>query len=99
MRAENAVLEVGTFAGFSALAWYVGTRATNVEIVTLDVRGEGLHFTTKMFKEFDVEDRICIIKGLAASTWVYSGRGDLGTPPDSSRVWALTTGTLVGYGH
>lgn len=64
----NAVLEVGTFTGFSALAWYEGTRATNAEIITLDVRGEVLNFTRKMFNELGVDDRIRVIEGPAAST-------------------------------
>ncbi|KAK3171658.1 hypothetical protein OEA41_003742 [Lepraria neglecta] len=65
--APKRVLEVGTFTGFSALAWYEGTRATNAEIITLDVRGEVLNFTRKMFKELGVDDRIRVIEGPAAS--------------------------------
>ena len=64
----NLVLEVGTFTGFSALAWYEGTRATKAEIITLDVRGEVLNFTRKMFSELGVDDRIKVIEGPAAST-------------------------------
>ena len=62
------VLEVGTFTGFSALAWYEGTRATKAEIITLDVRGEVLNFTRKMFSDLGVDDRIKVIEGPAAST-------------------------------
>ena len=64
----NLVLEVGTFTGFSALAWYEGTRTTKAEIITLDVRGEVLNFTRKMFAELGVDDRIKVIEGPAAST-------------------------------
>ena len=62
------VLEIGTFTGFSALAWYEGTRATNAEIVTLDVRGEVLNFTRKYFKDLGVDDRITVVEGPAIST-------------------------------
>ena len=64
----NLVLEIGTFTGFSALAWYEGTRTTKAEIITLDVRGEVLNFTRKMFADLGVDDRIKIIEGPAAST-------------------------------
>ena len=64
----NLVLEVGTFTGFSALAWYEGTRATKAEIITLDVRGEVLNFTRKMFSDLGVDDRIKVVEGPAAST-------------------------------
>ncbi|KAL6721254.1 arylformamidase [Lecanora helva] len=63
-----SVLEVGTFTGFSALAWYEGTRATEAEIVTLDIRGEVLAFTRKMFEEMGVDDRIKIKEGLASES-------------------------------
>ena len=66
MSQQYSVLEVGTFTGFSALAWYEGTRATSAEIVTLDVRGEVLNFTRKMFKDVGVDDRIKVIEGPAA---------------------------------
>ncbi|KAL2059190.1 hypothetical protein ABVK25_000482 [Lepraria finkii] len=76
--APKRVLEVGTFTGFSALAWYEGTRATNAEIITLDVRGEVLNFTRKMFKELGVDDRIRVIEGPAASTLEHAeGQFDL----------------------
>ena len=65
---DNLVLEVGTFTGFSALAWHEGTRATKAEIITLDVRGEVLNFTRKMFSDLGVDDRIKVIEGPAAST-------------------------------
>lgn len=64
----TVVLEVGTFTGFSALAWYEGTRSTAAEIVTLDIRGEVLNFTRKMFKAVGVDDRITVIEGPAAES-------------------------------
>ena len=64
------VLELGTYTGFSAVAWYEGTRATNAEIVTLDLPSEGLKNTRKYFKELAVDDRITVIEGPAAETSV-----------------------------
>lgn len=66
--APKRVLEVGTFTGFSALAWYEGTRATNAEIVTLDNRSDVLAATAKMFKEVGVDERIKVVEGPAAKT-------------------------------
>lgn len=66
--APQRILEIGTFTGFSALAWYEGTRATQAEILTLDVRGEVLAFTRKMFQDAGVDDRIRIIEGPAAAS-------------------------------
>ena len=66
--APSRVLEIGTFTGFSALAWYEGTRATNAEIVTLDVRGEVLRFTRDMFHRTGVDDRVRVVEGPAAAT-------------------------------
>lgn len=64
------MLEVGTYTGFSAVAWYDGTRANKAEIVTLDIRNEVLDRTRKFFKELEVDDRITVIAGPAAETLV-----------------------------
>lgn len=68
MRSVNAVLEVGTLTGFSTLACKEDTRATNAGIVTLDVRGEVLHFIREMLNELGVDDCLRIIEGPAALT-------------------------------
>ncbi len=64
------MLEIGSYTGFSAVAWYEGTRANKAEIVTLDRRNEVLEQTYKFFKELEVDDRITVIEGPAAETWV-----------------------------
>ena len=74
----DSVLELGTFAGFSAVAWYEGTRATKAEIVTLDVRSDILDIARDFFKELAVEDRITVVEGPAARTSVWispTGKG------------------------
>ncbi|KAK4696556.1 hypothetical protein P7C71_g1389, partial [Lecanoromycetidae sp. Uapishka_2] len=67
-RVSEYLLDVGTFTGFSALAWHEGTRATKAEIVTLDVGGETLNTTRKFFKDVGVDDRVTTVEGQAAST-------------------------------
>ena len=62
------VLELGTFTGFSALAWYEGTRETKAEIITLDIRGEVLNFARKLFRDLKVNDRIQVMEGPASSS-------------------------------
>lgn len=64
------VLELGTFTGVSALAWYDGTRANQAEIVTLDVRADVVERTRAFFKQLGVDDRITPIAGPAAETSV-----------------------------
>ena len=63
------VLEIGTFTGFSALAFYKGTRGTNSKIVTMDVRGEVLQFTRKMIGDLGADDRIDFMEGPAAISY------------------------------
>ncbi|KAG8529638.1 uncharacterized protein KY384_005119 [Bacidia gigantensis] len=65
---ESAVLEVGTFTGFSALAWYEGTKATQAEIVTLDLPGDMMDKTREFFKEVGVDDRVKSVVGPAVET-------------------------------
>ncbi|KAL8953258.1 MAG: hypothetical protein Q9222_000863 [Ikaeria aurantiellina] len=65
---HSEVLEIGTFTGFSALAWYEGTKATEAEIVTLDIQSEILKTTSTLFKELGVDDRITLVEGPAATT-------------------------------
>jgi predicted O-methyltransferase YrrM len=62
------VLEIGTYSGFSALAWYEGTRATAAEIVTLELSTEMIEVSTKLFKDLKVDDRIKIVEGPADKT-------------------------------
>ena len=62
------VLELGTYTGFSAVAWYDGTRANKAEIVTLDNRTDVLERTRAFFKQLGVDDRITSTAGPAAET-------------------------------
>ncbi|KAL2367739.1 hypothetical protein RJZ57_007894 [Blastomyces gilchristii] len=39
-RKPRRILEIGTYSGYSALAWYEGTKATQAEIITLELSPE-----------------------------------------------------------
>ena len=65
----RAVLEIGTFTGFSAIAWYEGTKATQAEIVTLDIRSDILDTAREIFKTLQVDDRVKVVEGPALKTY------------------------------
>ena len=60
------VLDIGTFTGFSALAWYEGSRHTKAEIVTLEVHPLMVEVAQQMFERYAANDRITCIEGKAA---------------------------------
>ena len=68
MTRSTSVLEFGTFTGFSALAWYEGTRSTNAEIITLERRNDLIDSAKNVFEELGVDDRIKILPGPAQSS-------------------------------
>lgn len=70
-------LELGTLTGFSALAWYEGTKTSNVEIVSFDVRSAVLETTSDFFKERVVAHRITLVGFSAAKTFVQPTEGPL----------------------
>lgn len=61
----STVLEVGCFSGFSALAWYEGTKATQAEIITLELGPKMIQASKDAFKKYKVEDRVTLIEGYA----------------------------------
>ena len=65
---RRTVLEVGTFSGFSALAWYEGTKATQAQIVTLELSPEMIKVAREIFKKTGVEDRVELVEGPASET-------------------------------
>ncbi|KAL8654024.1 MAG: hypothetical protein Q9210_001765 [Variospora velana] len=60
--------------GFSAVAWYEGTRNSKAEIVGLDIRSEVLETTSNFFTEFGVADRITLVEGPAAKSSVQRSK-------------------------
>ena len=71
------VLDIGTYSGFSALAWYEGTKKKQAEIVTLELSKEMIAITRSVFEKNQVEDRIKMAEGLA------SERSGFGKPSSS----------------
>ncbi|KAF3010364.1 hypothetical protein E8E14_009515 [Neopestalotiopsis sp. 37M] len=67
-RRPKRVLEIGCFSGYSALAWYEGTKDTQAEIVTLELSPKMIAASKKAFKENNVEDRVKLIEGPADQT-------------------------------
>lgn len=66
----HPVLEIGCYSGYSALAWYEGTRDTQAEIVTLELSPKMVAASRAAFKKYGVEDRIKLIEGPADQTCV-----------------------------
>ncbi|KND89161.1 putative O-methyltransferase YrrM [Tolypocladium ophioglossoides CBS 100239] len=64
-RNPKRVLEIGTFSGYSAIAWYQGTKATQAEIVTLELSPKMIAASREAFRKFGVEDRVKLIEGPA----------------------------------
>ena len=64
------VLEIGCFSGYSALAWYEGTKETQAEIVTLELSPKMIAASRKAFQEYGVDDRVTLIEGPADETCV-----------------------------
>lgn len=72
MLTGNKVLELGTFTGISALAFYEATRDIGTEIVTLDVEKEFIAIAQTAFERYQATDRIKIIEGDCVKTLVVS---------------------------
>ena len=71
------MLDIGTYSGFSALAWYEGTKKTQAEIVTLELSKEMIAIARNVFEKNQVGDRIKMAEGLA------SERSGFGKPSSS----------------
>lgn len=60
-----AVLEIGCYTGYSALAWYEATEATKAEIITLELDPKMIAASRTTFDRYDLDDRITLIEGPA----------------------------------
>lgn len=67
-RKPKRVLEIGCFSGYSALAWYEGTKDTKAEIVTLEYSPKMIAASREAFAKYGVEDRITLVEGPAEKT-------------------------------
>lgn len=68
MLCAQTVLEIGSYSGYSALAWYEGTRDTNAEIITLELSPKMIAASRKTFEQYGVTDRVTLIEGPADQT-------------------------------
>ncbi|KAK0630430.1 S-adenosyl-L-methionine-dependent methyltransferase [Bombardia bombarda] len=64
-RKPKRVLEIGCYSGYSALAWYEGTKDTQAEIISLELSPKMIEASRAAFKKFGVEDRVKLIEGYA----------------------------------
>ena len=62
------ILEVGCYSGFSAVAWYEGTKQTGAEIVTLELSSDMIRASRKTFDDLSLNDRVKLIEGPAAES-------------------------------
>ncbi|KAI5867001.1 putative SAM-dependent O-methyltransferase [Durotheca rogersii] len=77
-RKPKRILEIGCYSGYSALAWYEGTKDTQAEIVTLELSPKMIAASRKAFKKYGVEDRIKLVEGPAdQSLQTLEGEFDL----------------------
>lgn len=64
-RKPKRILEFGCYSGYSALAWYEGTKTTGAEIITLELSQVMIDASRKIFDKYNVNDRIKLIEGPA----------------------------------
>lgn len=62
------MLEIGSYTGYSAIAWYEGTKETQAEIVTLELSPKMVAASQQAFAKFGVEDRVKLVEGPADKT-------------------------------
>ncbi|MCJ1360923.1 hypothetical protein MMC16_000018 [Acarospora aff. strigata] len=67
-RKARRILEIGCYSGYSALAWYEGTKSTKAEIITLELSPEMIAASRKTFDKYNVNDRIKLIEGPAGDS-------------------------------
>jgi predicted O-methyltransferase YrrM len=64
-RKPKRILEIGCYSGYSALAWYEGTKSTQAEIITLELSQVMIDASKAAFKKYGVNDRVKLIEGPA----------------------------------
>lgn len=73
-----AVLEIGCFTGYSALAWYESTVSTQAEIITLELDPKMIAASRKTFDRYKLNDRVTLMEGAAQdSIEKLSGQFDI----------------------
>ncbi|KAH8163412.1 hypothetical protein CIB48_g4822 [Xylaria polymorpha] len=62
------ILEIGSYSGFSAVAWFEATAKTNTEIVTLEIEPRMVNATKRNIEKYKMQDRVKLIEGPAQDT-------------------------------
>lgn len=64
----SLVLEIGSYSGFSALAWYEATVKQNSEIITLEIEQRMIDATKRTIERNNMQDRVTLLEGPAQDT-------------------------------
>lgn len=64
------MLELGTFTGVSALAFYEATKDTLAEIITIDISERFLKIAQDAFNRYGATDRIHVVQGACLQMYV-----------------------------
>ncbi|KAL1615418.1 putative secondary metabolism biosynthetic enzyme [Neofusicoccum ribis] len=67
-RKPKRILEIGCYSGYSALAWYEGTRDTGAEIITLELSQVMIDASRATFDKHQVTDRVKLLEGPASES-------------------------------
>ena len=59
------VLEIGSYSGFSALAWYEATVDTQAEIITTEIEPRMIAATKRTINQYGLTDRVTLLEGPA----------------------------------
>lgn len=58
-----AVLEIGSYTGYSALAWYKSTVSTQAEVITLELDPKMIAASRRMFEQYKLKYWVTPIEG------------------------------------
>lgn len=64
-RQAKRILEIGSYSGYSALAWYEGTKRTKADIILLELSPEMIAATRRTLDIYNLNDRVTLIEGPA----------------------------------
>ncbi|KAI9714696.1 MAG: hypothetical protein M1828_001125 [Chrysothrix sp. TS-e1954] len=72
------IFEIGSYSGFSALAWYEGTIDTQAEIITSEIEPRMIETTKRAISKYGMQDRVTLLEGAAQDTMkTLSGTFDI----------------------
>ncbi|KAI5860468.1 O-methyltransferase [Durotheca rogersii] len=62
------ILEIGSYSGYSALAWHESTQQTGADIVTLELDKNMIAATRRTLEKYALSDRVALIEGDASES-------------------------------